>query len=189
MEAPAMPNQPEPYRPGSHHTGSHQPEVPGDPAGFRRVLGHFPTSVVAVTALAADNRPVGMTVGSFTSVSLDPPLIGFFPGRSSSTFPHIQAAGRFCVNLLGETQHEVCARLSASGGDKFAALDWRPAPSGAPIINGALAWLDCVVHSVAEAGDHLVVLGEVRGLQSARHDERPLVFYRGALERLRPPAG
>ncbi|HEY1968942.1 MAG TPA: flavin reductase family protein [Pseudonocardia sp.] len=162
---------------------------PGDPDGFRRVLGHFPTSVVAVTALAADARPVGMTVGSFTSVSLDPPLIGFFPGRSSSTFPHIRAAGRFCVNLLGESQHEVCARLSASGGDKFAALDWRPAPSGAPIINGALAWLDCVVYSIAEAGDHLVVLGEVRGLETAAPlGERPLVFYRGALERLHPPA-
>ena len=155
-----------------------------DHTTFREVLGHFPTSVVAVTSVDSVQRPVGMAVGSFTSVSLTPPLVAFFPDKGSSTFPHIQESGRFCVNLLGDSQHEVCRMLSVKGGDKFARLSWRPAPSGAPIIDGALAWIDCAIDSVSAAGDHHLVLGEVTSLAVVGAEHSPLIFFRGAYERL-----
>ncbi|HEX4247320.1 MAG TPA: flavin reductase family protein [Pseudonocardia sp.] len=155
-----------------------------DQATFRAVLGHFPTSVVAVTSVDAARRPVGMAVGSFTSVSLSPPLVAFFPDLGSSTFPHIRDSAKFCVNLLGDSQHDVCGALSVKGGDKFAELGWRPAPSGAPIIEGALAWIDCSIHSVTPAGDHYLVLGEVTSLAVVGAEHSPLIFFKGAYDRL-----
>ncbi|NBH07416.1 flavin reductase family protein [Amycolatopsis sp. SID8362] len=155
---------------------------------FRAVLGHFPTSVVAVTALERAGTPVGMTVGSFFSVSLDPLLVGFCPARTSTTFPKIRTAPGFAVNLLAHDQEWICRRLAARGADKLRGIGWRPAPSGAPVIEGALAWLDCTFADVHEAGDHYVVLGAVAALE-ADGDGAPLVFLKGALEPVRRGSG
>ncbi|MEQ1786597.1 MAG: flavin reductase family protein [Acidimicrobiales bacterium] len=141
-----------------------------DAAKFRQVLGHFPTGVTVVTA-APDTGPVGLAVGSFASVSLDPPLVAFFPDKGSSSWPKIEAAGSFCVNILGEQQEEVCRRFASKGDDKFAGLGWRPAASGAPLLDGVLAWIDCDIDSVVEAGDHYCVMGG------------PLLFFRGGYGR------
>ncbi|HTF50334.1 MAG TPA: flavin reductase [Pseudonocardia sp.] len=149
-----------------------------DPAHFRRVLGHFPTGVVVITAVDAAGWPAGMAVGSFTSVSLDPPLVGFLPDRCSTSFPRIRTAASFCVNVLAADQREVCQRFASRGGDKFAGLDWAPTASGAPRLAGVAAWIDCGLVSVSEAGDHYFVLGRVRELD-ARVDATPLVFHRG----------
>jgi flavin reductase (DIM6/NTAB) family NADH-FMN oxidoreductase RutF len=101
--------------------------VPFDSAQFRQVLGHFPTGVTVVTA-ASPSGPVGLAVGSFASVSLDPPLVAFFPDRSSSSWPQIEATGSFCVNILSEDQEVVCRRFASKGDDKFAAsVGGRPA--------------------------------------------------------------
>jgi flavin reductase (DIM6/NTAB) family NADH-FMN oxidoreductase RutF len=152
-----------------------------DSAQFRQVLGHFPTGVTVVTAAAATG-PVGLAVGSFASVSLDPPLVAFFPDRGSSSWPLIESAGSFCVNILAEDQEVVCRRFAAKGDDKFAGLGWTPAGSGAPLLDGVLAWIDCDIESVTDAGDHFCVLGRVRDLAVA-HDGAPLLFFRGGYGR------
>jgi flavin reductase (DIM6/NTAB) family NADH-FMN oxidoreductase RutF len=154
-----------------------------DPSEFRAVLGHFPTGVVAVTALGPDDRPTGMTVGSFTSVSLDPLLVAFFPARASSTFPQIRAAAGFCINLLGHDQEWIYRQFAARGADKFREVAWRPAPTGAPIVEGALAWIDCTPVDIVETGDHYLVLGAVRALAAGGTGD-PLVFFKGRFERL-----
>lgn len=144
---------------------------------FRHVLGHLPTGVVVITAVDADG-PAGMAVGTFTSVSLDPPLVGFLPALSSTTFPRIRAAGSFCANVLAADQEDVCRAFSVSGGDKFAGLGWHPAPSGAPVLDGVVAWIDCAIAGVQPAGDHVFVLGAVRDLDVSSGAE-PLLFHRG----------
>jgi flavin reductase (DIM6/NTAB) family NADH-FMN oxidoreductase RutF len=155
-----------------------------DPNWFRRVLGHYPTGVCAVTCRTADGTPAGFVVGSFTSVSLAPPLVAFFPGRSSTSWPQIEEAGRFCVNVIAADQEHLGRRFAAQG-DRFHGVDWRPAPSGSPILDGAVAWLDCDLHSVTEAGDHLIVLGHVRALDLERPGP-PLVFFQGSYGRFQP---
>ncbi len=152
-----------------------------DSAKYRQVLGHFPTGVTVITA-APDGTPVGMAVGSFASVSLDPPLVAFFAGQSSSSWPPIQAAGAFCVNILAEDQEGVCRRFASKEEDKFAGLGWSPAGSGSPLLEGVLAWIDCDIESVTEAGDHVCVMGRVRELEVA-HDGAPLLFFRGGYGR------
>jgi flavin reductase (DIM6/NTAB) family NADH-FMN oxidoreductase RutF len=152
-----------------------------DSAKFRQVLGHFPTGVTVVTAVGEDG-PVGLAVGSFASVSLDPPLVAFFPARNSSSWPKIEAAGVFCVNILAEAQEDVCRRFAAKGDDKFAGLGWQAAGSGSPLLDGVVAWIDCHIESVTDAGDHFCVLGRVHDLAVA-HDGAPLVFFRGGYGR------
>src|SRR3954451_20740076 len=106
---------------------------------FRQVLGHFPTGVAVVTGVDADGNPAGMAVGSFSSVSLDPPLVAFMPDKSSSSWPKFRDSGAFCVNILGAEQVSVCRAFAMKGGDKFAELSRRPPGSGSPILDGVLA--------------------------------------------------
>jgi flavin reductase (DIM6/NTAB) family NADH-FMN oxidoreductase RutF len=152
---------------------------------FREVLGQYPTGVSVVTAVGPDGSPVGLAVGSFTSVSLDPPLVGFLPDKRSTSWPKVQPAGRFCVNVLAADQEAICRRFAAKGDDKFNGLSWRSAGSGAPIIDGVLAWIDCDLETVHEAGDHYIVLGRVRELAVERAS-LPLVFYQGGYGRFAP---
>ncbi len=158
-----------------------EPLTSFDSAKFRQVLGHYPTGVTVITA-AAEGGPVGLAVGTFSSVSLDPALVGFFAANSSSSWPKIEATGHFCVNVLAEDQEDVCRRFASKADDKFSGLGWTPAGSGAPILNGVLAWIDCAIHSVTDAGDHIGVMGRVRDLAVA-HDGAPLVFFRGGYGR------
>ena len=144
---------------------------------FRRVLGLFPTGVVLVTA-ATSEGPTGMAVNSFTSVSLDPPLVSFCAARSSTTWPRIRAAGAFAVNVLGEEDVEVSRRFARKGADRFAGLGHRPGATGAPVLDGVAAHLDCHLHEVHDAGDHVIVLGRVVHLD-ADDGIRPLVFHGG----------
>jgi flavin reductase (DIM6/NTAB) family NADH-FMN oxidoreductase RutF len=150
-----------------------------DPLEFRRTLGSFPTGVVVVTG-AEDGMPAGLAIGSFTSVSLDPPLVGFLPARSSTSWPAIHRSGAFCVNVLAADQLPICQAFATSGGDKYGACSWRTAVTGSPVLDGVLAWVDCSIERVDEAGDHYWVLGRVEDLAVERDDVGPLVFYRGA---------
>ena len=153
-----------------------------DSARYRQVLGHFPTGVTVVTA-APDHQPVGLAVGSFTSVSLEPPLVAFLPTKTSTSFPKIREAGCFCVNVLADDQEDVCRVFASSGGDKFQGIGWRPASTGSPILHEVLAWIDCDIDAIHEAGDHFIVVGRVRELEVARREGGPLVFYRGGYGR------
>ena len=120
---------------------------------FREVLGHYPTGVVLVTAVV-DGEPVGMIVGSFTSVSLDPPLVAYLPMTTSATFDRIRQSSVFCVNVLSSEQEPLCRKMASRADDKWAGVEWSASPQGAPIISGAVAWLECSVQSITEAGDH-----------------------------------
>ncbi|MFG3105055.1 flavin reductase family protein [Streptomyces sp. NPDC048182] len=157
--------------------------APADPAVFRRVLGQVPTSVCVVTATTPAG-PVGVTVGSFTSVSLDPPLVVFYAGRDSASAAAIVGSGRFRVNLLAEDQQEVCAAFASRTADRFAAGDWELAPGAPPRLAGAAAWMECDVEDSFPAGDHVAVLGRVRHLAAAGTRRNPLVFHLGRLVRL-----
>ncbi len=149
-----------------------------EPAAFRTALGHFCTGVTVVTATSAA-EPVGFACQSFAALSLDPPLVLFCPGRSARTWPLIERHGHFCVNVLSHAQRDVSAVFGTAGADKFANVAWSPAPSGSPVLDGVVTWLDCAIESVHDGGDHHVVLGRVTTLGPQR-PVRPLLFYRGA---------
>jgi flavin reductase (DIM6/NTAB) family NADH-FMN oxidoreductase RutF len=151
------------------------------PEQMRAVLGSFTTGVVVVAAMA--ERPIGFTCQSFASLSLDPPLVSFSPSRASTTWPRIRAVGRFCVNVLAHDQDELSERFAELGVDRFAGVRWTAAPSGAPIITGVSAWIDCELAAEYDGGDHTIVLGAVRSL-AADPDRHPLIRYRGQYGRL-----
>jgi 3-hydroxy-9,10-secoandrosta-1,3,5(10)-triene-9,17-dione monooxygenase reductase component len=146
---------------------------------MRQVLGHYPTGVTVVTAATADGN-VGLTVGSFSSVSLDPPLVGFLVARTSRTWWQIAPTGAFCANVLGAGQEDLCWQFARSDDDRFTGVAWVAAPSGSPIIEGAVAWVDCEIGEVLPAGDHWMVLGAVQALEITNPGD-PLVFHRGRL--------
>jgi 3-hydroxy-9,10-secoandrosta-1,3,5(10)-triene-9,17-dione monooxygenase reductase component len=155
-------------------------------ACFCTTLGHFATGVTVVTALDG-GTPVGFACQAFAALSLDPPLILFCPSKTSRTWPVIKRAGQCCVNVLTNTQRDISTVFGTAGAAKFAEVPWTPAPSGAPVLNGVLTWIDCAVRQVHPAGDHYVVIGEVTAL-GGRSDERPLLFYRGGYTATEPPA-
>lgn len=157
-----------------------------DPDTMRRVLGHYPTGVVAITAVH-DGEPVGMAVGSFTSVSLRPALVGFFADAGSTTWPRIRAAGAFCVNVLGEAHQDVCRRFATRGADKFRELRWEPGATGSPVLHDAISWIDCRLEAVHAAGDHFLALGRVADLGVRPTGGGPLIFYRGGYGGYRAP--
>ena len=148
-----------------------------DPRTFRDVLGCYPTGVSVITSLYEGVR-VGMAVGSFTSISLDPPLVGFFPGKASRSWQRIEQSGRFCVNVLAGHQIDLCKHFASKIDDKFADLSHGKSPSGLPVIDDAVAWIDCRIQDVIEIGDHYLVVGAVEAL-SRGDTHQPLVFLRG----------
>lgn len=152
-------------------------------ARFRQVLGHFPTGVTVITATGPDRQPAGLAVGSFFSVSLDPPLVAFCAAKTSTSYPKVEAAGCFVANILAEDQEDVCRLFASSGADKFAGIGFGPSPgTGSPILAGVLAWIDCDIDAVHEAGDHWIVIGLVRDLDVV-HEGGPLIFFRGGYGR------
>ena len=153
---------------------------PVPPAVMREVLGHFVSGVVVVTATSPAG-PVGFTCQSFASLSLDPPLVTFAPARSSTTWPLIRATGAFCVNVLAADHQELSvgfARPGSAGVDKFAGVPWRPGPSGAPVLDGVSAWIDCDLWNEYDGGDHTIAVGRVLDL-GADPERLPLLYYRG----------
>jgi 3-hydroxy-9,10-secoandrosta-1,3,5(10)-triene-9,17-dione monooxygenase reductase component len=141
---------------------------------FRRVLSSYPTGVVVV---CADSRqgPVGMSCNSFTAVSLSPPLIAVCPADTSTTWPSIREAGRFCVSVLASEAEEICARFARKDTDRFAGIDVRPRSHG-PAISNAVAWIDCELYDEFQAGDHTIALGRVVALERCEK-ATPLVFW------------
>jgi flavin reductase (DIM6/NTAB) family NADH-FMN oxidoreductase RutF/DNA-binding IclR family transcriptional regulator len=157
-----------------------------DPNQFRQVLGQFPTGVVVVTAMDSGGEPLGMTVGSFTSVSLDPPLVAFLPATTSSSWKALRESGtRFCVNVLGSEQELVCRQVAMRKSNKFEGIRLSPSPLGNPVIEGALAYIDCETEHVYDAGDHQIVIGRVRDLDFVS-PATPLLFFRGGYGSFKP---
>ncbi|MBS1862010.1 MAG: flavin reductase family protein [Actinobacteria bacterium] len=145
---------------------------------FRHVLSHVPTGVAVIAGIGGDG-PAGLAVGSFTSISLDPPLVGFFCDRGSTSWPPIRESGGFCANVLAAGQGELAAHFAHKGGSKFDGLEWEPAPfTGSPVLEGTLAWLDCRLEREVELGDHSLVVGTPLELVVSGEGS-PLVFFRG----------
>jgi 3-hydroxy-9,10-secoandrosta-1,3,5(10)-triene-9,17-dione monooxygenase reductase component len=148
-------------------------EITGDL--MRRTMGCFATGVVVITASGPDG-PVGMAVNSFVSVSLDPPLVLFCAGKSSTTWPYISRAGHFCANVLSAAQEQLARRFAARG-DRYAGVRYDRAVTGAPVLHGVHAYADCEIVNAQHAGDHVVVIGRVRQVHSDPC-AAPLLFYR-----------
>jgi 3-hydroxy-9,10-secoandrosta-1,3,5(10)-triene-9,17-dione monooxygenase reductase component len=144
-------------------------------------MGHFATGVTIVTATDAEG-PVGMACNSFTSVSLDPPLVLFCAAKSSSTWPRIQSAHHFAVNVLSEDDEQVCRIFATKDVDRFANVTHQRGVTGAPILADALAYIDCETEVEHDAGDHVIVVGRVVELGYAT-EGKPLLFYRGGYGR------
>jgi flavin reductase (DIM6/NTAB) family NADH-FMN oxidoreductase RutF len=153
-----------------------------DARRFREVLGHYPTGVALVTGLDSTGAPVGMIVGSFTSVSLDPPLIAYLPTLTSYTFGQLRDAEAFCVNVLSAEQEGLCRHFASRAEDKWSGVSWRPSPMGAPILEDAVAWIECTTESITEAGDHYLVMGRVQDL-GVENPAAPLLFFQGGYGR------
>jgi 3-hydroxy-9,10-secoandrosta-1,3,5(10)-triene-9,17-dione monooxygenase reductase component len=149
-----------------------------DPRMLRDVLGHFASGVTVVTAHPADG-PIGFTCQSFSSLSLDPPLVAFSPARTSRTWSRLREIGRFCVNVLAEGQDAVSQNFARSVDDKFAGVPWTPSPHGSPVLDDVVAWIDGELWAEYDGGDHTIVVARVLDLGSAP-DRRPLLFHRGA---------
>ncbi|HJA39075.1 MAG TPA: flavin reductase family protein [Candidatus Brevibacterium intestinigallinarum] len=156
------------------------------PQRMRQIMGSFCSGVTIVTAQTPAG-PVGFTCQSFTSLSLEPPLVTFNPSVTSTSWPRIREVGSFCVNVLGTEQQELSGTFARSGADKFAGVEHRLSDRGNPILDAALAWIDCTLHAEHDGGDHTIVVGEVHGMH-AREDAEPLIFYRGGYARLGPAA-
>jgi 3-hydroxy-9,10-secoandrosta-1,3,5(10)-triene-9,17-dione monooxygenase reductase component len=152
-----------------------------DASTYRTVLGHFATGVVLITAIE-DGEPVGMAANSFTSVSLDPALVLFCAAKASSTWPHIQSSGKWAANFLDEDAEEICRLFAQKGADRFAQVGFEPGRTGSPILEDALAFVDCETIAEHDAGDHVIVVGRVIEL-GYQHEGKPLLFYRGGYGR------
>jgi 3-hydroxy-9,10-secoandrosta-1,3,5(10)-triene-9,17-dione monooxygenase reductase component len=151
-------------------------------AALRSVMSVFPTSVVAIAGVNVETgKPTGLAVGTFTSISLDPPLAGFFVTKGSSSWPVIKESGGFCANLLSHDQEKLARQLATRGADKFAGIEWRPAPSGSPIIKDAIAWVDCVDITTTEVGDHLLVVGTIVACDAIVSEARVMGFHRSKM--------
>ncbi|MEU3895082.1 flavin reductase family protein [Streptomyces sp. NPDC045251] len=143
---------------------------------FRDVLGRFASGITVVAALDGE-EPVGFACQSFASLSLDPPLVMLAVGKASTSWPRIERAGRFCVNILAEDQRATCVALGRSGAGKFDDVPWHTSPHGTVVLDGALGTVDCRLAAVQEAGDHHIVTGEVVDL-AARDHGLPLLYFR-----------
>ncbi|WP_214409427.1 flavin reductase family protein [Sphaerisporangium fuscum] len=160
-----------------------EPSVDND--GFRRALAVHAAGVVVVTA-QTEGVPVGLTATSFSSVSLNPPLVSFYVDQSSTTWPWLRQAGSFAVNVLASDQADLAARFARKGIDRFAApTRWTAGPDGVPLLSDVSAHLVCTPHTTVEIGDHILVVGMVRktGIGSAG---RPLLYHQGRFGRFLP---
>ncbi|WP_020499062.1 flavin reductase family protein [Sciscionella marina] len=148
-----------------------------DPGRLRTTMSRFCTGVAVITGVD-EAGPTGLLVQSLVSVSLDPPLVLFCPQKTSRSWPRIVETGRFGANILSGAQQQLCDTFAVSGGDKFRGVRWHPSRTGTPVLEGHLAYVECRLETVHDAGDHEIVLGRVTDLDESELDD-PLLFYRG----------
>ena len=145
---------------------------------FRTTMSQFCTGVVVATAWH-EERPVGLTLQSFVSISLEPLLIAISPGKSSVSWPRIREAGKFCINILSKDQQSICDAMSKSGHDKFESIDWKLNAMRFPYFSESIASINCEIDVEHDAGDHTIVIGRVLDFDLKNADKEPLVFFRG----------
>ncbi|WP_242176536.1 MULTISPECIES: flavin reductase family protein [unclassified Pseudomonas] len=155
------------------------PSTAIEPLHFREALGHYASGITVITS-HLEGEPIGFTCQSFYSVSMSPPLVSFSVMSTSASYPKIRQAGRFVVNILSGEQVKISNQFARRGSDKWHGVDWQQSPLGNPIIAGSLHWLDCEIHAEHAAGDHLIVIGEVKALSlQDTAATQPLLYFKG----------
>ncbi|WP_431813971.1 flavin reductase family protein [Kocuria sp. cx-455] len=149
-----------------------------DPSLFREVMGHYPTGVALITGVAPDGELLALVVGTFSSVSLEPPLVSFMPMKSSRTFDKLRECESLCINILGEEQEDLVSTIARRWEQKFDGIEWSPSAAGNPILSESVAWIDVTIENVVEAGDHWIVLCAVHDL-AVENPASPLLFFQG----------
>lgn len=149
-----------------------------DPREFRNALGSFATGVTIVTTMSDDGEPVGLTANSFSSVSLDPPLVLFCLDRRSYSFAHFQASTHFVVNILSAEQVDISNHFAKPSVDKWHDVSFDLCGVGCPAFSDALAVFECQTKEIHEAGDHIIIIGEVESF-TRREEGDPLLYFRG----------
>jgi flavin reductase (DIM6/NTAB) family NADH-FMN oxidoreductase RutF len=152
-----------------------------DTLAFRNACGQFATGVTVITTTGPDGELIGVTANSFSSVSLDPPLVLFCLGRDATSFSTFQTVGGFAVNILNEDQQTACmhfARIGDDQGEPFEGVDYEVWETGSPILSNCLANFECTTESIHDAGDHVIMVGRVNRMRS-EGDLKPLVFHTG----------
>ena len=150
-----------------------------DPLSFREALGHYASGITVITS-CIDGEPIGFTCQSFYSVSMNPPLVSFSVMARSASYPRIRQAGRFAVNILSAEQVSISNQFALRGTGKWHGVEWQASPLGNPLIAGSLHWLDCEIHAEYVAGDHLIVMGEVKALNlQVAASTQPLLYFKG----------
>lgn len=157
---------------------SHPATAPVDPHVFREVMGHYPTGVVVVTGRDSEDDILAMVVGTFNSVSLDPPLVSFMPMMTSRTFAKMRECSSLCINILGGEQEDIVLTIAQRWENKLDGIDWFPSPSGDPVLSESIAWIDTTIWNIVEAGDHWIVLCRVNDMAVA-NPVSPLIFFQG----------
>jgi flavin reductase (DIM6/NTAB) family NADH-FMN oxidoreductase RutF len=153
-----------------------------DASLYRRTCSLFATGITVVTTVDAHGHPHGMTVNSFSSVSLDPPLVLVCIDLKNAILGHFLTSAWFAVNILGEHQEDVSRRFSTAAQNRFHGMDWRRGDSGVPLLAGVLAEMECSVTKTFEAGDHAVLIGEVR--RASYRDGKPLVYFNSSYQNI-----
>ena len=142
---------------------------------FRRACGRFATGVAIASVVDAQGTPHGLTVSSFTSVSMDPPLVLICLGHAVSAIHHFRAASHFGINVLAEDQRALSDRFARKGHDRFEGVAWEPGISGVPLLPGVLAAIECAVHRIVPMGDHDILVGEM--VHAQVHEGEPLLHF------------
>lgn len=150
---------------------------------LRRIMGHFATGVTVITSVRSSGELHGLTANAFTSVSLVPPLLLICVDKKAESYPCFDESKIFTVNILAEDQEALSRKFAVSGGNKFEGVSYRIGANGAPILDGTLAYIECKVAGVMDAGDHTVYLGEVEQAETP-HEGKPLMFFRGGYRAL-----
>ena len=155
-----------------------------EPLRFREALGHYASGITVITS-CIDGEPTGFTCQSFHSVSMSPPLVSFSVMAGSASYPKIRQAGRFAVNILSDGQVDMSRQFARRGTDKWRDVEWHESPLGNPILAGSLHWLDCDIFAEHTAGDHLIVIGEVKALNLQEAAAmQPLLYFKGQYRNL-----
>jgi 3-hydroxy-9,10-secoandrosta-1,3,5(10)-triene-9,17-dione monooxygenase reductase component len=154
------------------------------PRRLRDIFGTFASGLTVITS-STPQGPAGFTCQSFASLSLDPALVTFSPARTSTTWPVLRSAGSFTINILPAEHQHLAGQFARSGADKFAGVSYTPSPLGNPVLDDALAWLDCELRAEHDGGDHTIVVAAVRHLD-ARVDAEPLLFFKGRYAGIAP---
>jgi flavin reductase (DIM6/NTAB) family NADH-FMN oxidoreductase RutF len=149
---------------------------------LRRVMGHFATGVTVITSIRSSGELHGLTANAFTSVSLIPPLLLICVDKKAESYPCFDESKIFTVNVLAADQEALSRRFAVSGGDKFEGISYKIGVSGAPILDGALAYLECKVTQKIDGGDHTIYVGEIE--QAETKEGKPLLFFRGGYREL-----